>query len=143
MKVKNFSLPIVLTVTTGRLLTNPKNGGNGIEDLYEILNWMTQDNLFTHQLPRASRECKPHLIQRFPELEKYGSVEALAALDTLLVNHDAQEAIEAWLKAMAFIGGKDSYDVPRLPRDRHNQIDPLFELVQMVGPEKVVVVKAP
>ena len=50
---KTFDLGTVLTVTTGRLLTD-------IGNLYEILNFMTGDDLMTHQLPRATEACKNH-----------------------------------------------------------------------------------
>jgi hypothetical protein len=41
---------------------------------------------------------------------------------------------------------KDSYDVPRLPTDLasegHVRRDPLEELAEMIGPEKIIVVQA-
>lgn len=60
---KEFQLADVLGVTTGKLLG--EMGG-----LYEILNWLTNDELFTHQLPRARDECLPWLLHWFPELAK-------------------------------------------------------------------------
>lgn len=47
---KRFHLGDVLSITTGHLLS-PRH----MEGVYEILNHMTGDQLFTHQLPRASR----------------------------------------------------------------------------------------
>ena len=44
-----YDLGTVLSVTTGTLLTK-------IGNVYKILNYMTGDNLFTHQLPRVSKE---------------------------------------------------------------------------------------
>lgn len=144
-ETKPFPLRVVLTVTTGRLLTEPKGDrDNGIGDLYELLNWMTDDELFTHQLPRAANECKPWLLRWFPELERYGSVEALAGLDMLLVNHQGRDAIPAWLDGMAFIGGKPSYDVPRMPADDHERKHPYDELVAMRGTDEgIVIVETP
>ena len=37
-----------------------------VDELYEILDYMTGDSLFTHALPRASRECTPYLKEQFP-----------------------------------------------------------------------------
>jgi hypothetical protein len=60
--VKKFKLGTVLSITTGTLF-------GSIDDVYEILNYMTDDNLFTHALPRASKICKPCLLKQFPQLE--------------------------------------------------------------------------
>jgi len=66
---KKFSLGTILTVTTGRLLTEPKSADdNGIGDLYKLLDHMTNDSNFTHQLGRVLEECKPYLLKWFPEL---------------------------------------------------------------------------
>ena len=37
-----------------------------IDDVYKFLNWMTNDNLFTHALPRAADKCNPYLEKQFP-----------------------------------------------------------------------------
>ena len=39
-----------------------------IDGIYDILNFMTRDNLYTHQLPRVRRECVPHLLRQHPQL---------------------------------------------------------------------------
>lgn len=63
MESKTFPLGTVLSITTGYLLAP-----NGIGGVYEILNFMTGDNLYTHQLPRVGRECAPYLLKQFPAL---------------------------------------------------------------------------
>ncbi len=69
-ETKVFPLRVLLTVTTGRLLTQSRGPrDNGIGDLYELLGWMTNDEPFTHQLPRFADECKPWILQWFPELQ--------------------------------------------------------------------------
>lgn len=47
MNTRNFHLGDILSVTTGCLLS-PRR----MEGVYDILNFMTADNLFTHQLGR-------------------------------------------------------------------------------------------
>ena len=64
MKTKKFHLGDVLSTTTERLVS-PRH----ISGVYDILNFMTGDDLFTHQLPRASEECKPYLLEQFPQLD--------------------------------------------------------------------------
>ena len=40
-----------------------------MDGIYDILNFLTGDNLYTHQLPRAMRECEPWLrAQLAPKL---------------------------------------------------------------------------
>jgi hypothetical protein len=143
-KTKLFPLRVVLTVTTGRLLTEPKGErDNGISDLYELLNWMTGDSLYTHQLPRASKACEPWVLQCFPELAP-ASV-CLDKLDGWLEadRTGGQEGIKMWLAELRLLFPviKDSYDIAPLP-DGWTTIDPLIELESMVGKEKVITVTA-
>lgn len=54
--MREFHIGDILSITTERLVS-PRL----IEGVYDILNYMTGDNLMTHQLPRASRHCAPYL----------------------------------------------------------------------------------
>src|SRR5688572_14476801 len=95
-ETKTFPLRVVLTVTTGRLLTEPKGErDNGISDVYQILGWMTNDEPFTHQLPRFCDECKPWLLRWFPELAAAES--ALQILDCDMQRDGARTGIQLWL----------------------------------------------
>lgn len=60
---RDFDLADALTVTTGRLLSHRHMDG-----LYDILNFLTGDSLFTHQLVKASDWCKPRLVEQHPRL---------------------------------------------------------------------------
>lgn len=138
-ETKTFPLNVLLTVTTNRLLTRPKDGGNGIGDLYEILSWMTNDSPMTHQLPRFAKECKPWLLRWFPEI---GLVN-LDQLDELRARGgEWNNILDQWLKNQlaAIPGLKETYDIPKIPMDDHDTVNPLQELVDMVGEDKVVVV---
>lgn len=136
---KTFSLRTVLTVTTGRLLTVPKDGGNGIGDLYEILGHMTGEPPYTHTLGRFAEECKPWLFRWWPDLALADA--SLKSLDQWLEKERAggDEAIKMWLTElnMLFLGKlQDSYDIPQIPEESHKQINPIEELSTMVGWEK-------
>ena len=138
---KRFPLRVVLTVTTDRLLTERKSErDNGIGDLYEILNWLTGDNLFTHQLPRAGETCKPWLLSLFPELSKAN--DALPLLDQALATRS--DAVEHWLNQIRMIAPelKDAYDVAPVP-DGWTSIDPMIELESRIGKERIITVNAP
>lgn len=64
MTNKQFHLGDILSIITGNLVT-PEGT---IEGVYRILNYMTNDDLFTHALPRAADECRPYLLEQFPQL---------------------------------------------------------------------------
>ena len=79
MLTKQFHLGDVLSITPGRLVS-PRH----MEGVYEILNFMTVDNLFTHQLPRACDECGPYLVEQFPQFSPFEMDAAIAELDSAL-----------------------------------------------------------
>ena len=116
-----FTLGQVLSITTGKLLCE-------IGGVYKILNHMTGDNLFTHQLPRASRECAPHLLTQFPHL---------AAINAESVTADNWAA---WLHDQVLEHGNE-FAVKPLPKDAHEFIDPMSELAEKVHPDKIIVVE--
>ena len=123
--MKSFPLGDILSVTTGCLLS-PRH----IEGVYDILNYMTRDNLFTHQLGRASNECKPWLLRQHPQL-------ADVTGDDITTDN-----FRDWLaKAVARFG--DELPVEPIPRDDHEVKNPIKELVDMVGADRVIVVTEP
>jgi len=59
-----FDIMAVLSVTTERLVSP-----NGMDDMYDILNFMTQDELlYRHQLPRACRMAAWEILKQHPPL---------------------------------------------------------------------------
>lgn len=136
---KSFPLRVVLTVTTGRLLTAPRGPhDNGIGDVYEILNWITNDDLFTHQLPRAGRAAQPWLLECFPELAPVNRL--LPMLDTLL--HSERDPVARWLVLVRETVPelKDEYDIAPMP-EGWTHIDPMIEAETMVDPGKIIKVE--
>jgi hypothetical protein len=115
---KTFDLGTVLSVTTEKLLTN-------IGNLYDILGWMTEDEPFTHQLPRFNEECKPWLLRQYPQL---------SAVDASGVTPDNWGDFLQRHKAL--LG--DSFEVERIPRDDHTRKNALVEAVEMFGKDKVI-----
>lgn len=143
MTTKRFPLRVLLTVTTGRLLTEPKGErDNGISDVYEILGWMTNDEPFTHQLPRFADECRPWLFRWFPMLELANAEHAMACLDVLMGTRGPRDGINEWLATTEKACGLQAeYDVPRIPADDHTAKHPYDELVEIMGSdEKILLV---
>ena len=124
MKTKEFHLGDVLSITTSRLVS-PRH----MDGVYDILNFMTGDDLFTHQLPRASDECKPHLLEQFPQL---------VAVDASGVN--GKNHVQWLAKQVAKYG--EEFEVKPIPKGTHQFKNPIAEAAEVMGgPEKVIVVQ--
>lgn len=121
---KTFPLAAVLSITTGCLFCE-------IGGVYEILNHMTGENLYTHQLPRASRQCAPSLLEQFPRLaaEDVAS-QAEAFAHSLHGATDGFSLVEKWLSEKSAVWGAE-FDVEPLPADAYMPMDPISELMAM------------
>ncbi len=135
---RSFPLRVLLTVTTGRLLTKSKGDrNNGIGDLYELLGYMTDDSPMTHQLGRFAEECKPWLLRWFPELVDYSRI----VEEFFVTFADAPKDKRPFLIEGMILGlGKQDYDVPKIPAADHESKDPYDELVAMRGTDEGIVV---
>jgi len=133
MPKKSFPIAKILNFADGRLLTS-------IDDVYEFANFITDDNLFTHQLPRAMRAIEPALKKQLPFL---ASPEFAKDQEMLTRSLDgapnAKAVIDDWLKDMAGSYGAE-HEVA--PLSEWMQQDPISELIQMLeSSEGIVVVK--
>ena len=149
MSERKFPLRVVLSVTTGRLLTKPRGDhDNGIGDLYEILGFMCEDAPYSHQLGRFSAECKSWLLRWYPDLESPELLFEVGKLIEMLSTpsgRDKSEAlIDGWLSGLVSSWiCRESYMVQQIPRDDHEQKHPYDELVQMSGTtENIILVEA-
>jgi len=113
MSERQFTTGQVLTALTGRLLCS-------VDDLYVVLNFLTGESLYTHQLPRAFLVCAPFVAQQHPEL---------AALDWSGVN---QQTFRAWLDEQEQRFGKTLALAP-IPEGQYEAQHPLSELADMIG----------
>lgn len=128
-----FPLRVVLSATTGRLLTKSKGPhDNGIGDLYKLLSYMTGAELFTHQLPRACDACRPWLLACFPKLESVDE-KLEYALHGLTDPAETETAIEDFLNRLVEEEGlAPHYWILPLPAGAYEHKNPLNELVEMV-----------
>jgi len=122
---RDFHLGDILSITTGRLVSPRHIGG-----VHDILNYMTGDNLFTHQLPRAMRECQGPLLAQHPDL---------AAVETP-EDFGGKEGVDAWLAAQVALFGA-ARPVAVLAAEDHTRMDPLTELQAMRPDCPVIVVR--
>lgn len=119
-----FHIGDILSVTTGKLVSR-----RHIEGVYDILNFMTGDTLYTHQLPRAADECRPFLIEQHP---------ALAEAEARGVD---AETWSGWLDEQATRFG-ETLEVRPLPEHAHEFVDPLSEAAENVHPNRIIIAKA-
>lgn len=119
---KEFPLDEVLTVTTGCLVAR-----RHMDAVYEILNYLTGDNLSTHQLPRAAEHCASALKEQHPDLFD---------LDVPEFNGD-KNVIEWWLIEQEKLFGTHRTLVPISDWRSRN---PIEELCDTIGSDKVYVV---
>lgn len=121
---KEFHIGDIISVITDRLVSP-----NHIDGVYEILNWMTGDNLYTHQLPRAGRECAPALRAQFPELARVEVPQDVRSHATL----------GAWLNTLERQFGATRAVKPLAPGE-HTVIDPITEMNAMRPDVPIIVV---
>lgn len=139
MQTKQFHLGDVLSIITSHLVS-PRY----IRGMYDILNFMTGEYLFRRQIPRAIDECKPHLVEQFPQFTGAEIDSAVAELGNALKaksgEAETKKIIADWLtKQVAKYG--EMFAVKPLPYGAREFKDPIAEAAEIMGePEKVIVV---
>jgi hypothetical protein len=124
MHTKSFHLGDVLSVTTGRLVSPDHIGG-----IYNVLNFMTGDDLMTHQLPRACEECARELLRQHPDL---------AAVE-VPEKFNGEAHVHEWLRQQVCLFG-EFRDVTPLAAGDHTVINPIAELRMMKPGIEIVAV---
>jgi hypothetical protein len=132
MTKKDFPTLAVLSVTSGRLLTQPKDAseGNGINQIYEVLEWMSDDLPFTYQLWQFAEECKPWIYRQHPEI-----IKADEWIENKLIEKCEAEDVKACQTAMLAKFG-ETITLQKIPQGYHdfkNPIDELFEVGEKNG----------
>lgn len=141
--MKTFHISDVLSVTTGRLVSS-----RHMEGVYDILNFLTRDSLYTHQLPRAMRECQPWLRVQFPALmdDSPGMRPMLAIMDkrvraTKQTREDLGKIIAIWVEELrASLKLPEMLPVYEMGTEMHTHIDPIEEARAIVGDKRVITV---
>jgi hypothetical protein len=121
---RTFPLADVLSVTTDRLLSRSHMDG-----LYTLLGYMTGQNLFTHQLVDAADKARPALLEQHPHLANVVPPDGLDQADLM-----------AWLVEAERVYGEE-IEVTPLADWAHR--DPIEDLCDKIGAEKVFVVPVP
>ena len=121
-RTKIFPIDAVMSTVTGILVSE-----DGIGCVYEVLNWMTGESVYTHQIPRISREAVPVMLSLYPDMQ--------AAID------EAEQVNgENWRDWLATWKGRygDNIAVPVMNITEHERIDPISELAEKVSPDRII-----
>lgn len=113
--MRDFDLGDILSITTGYLVSPRHMAG-----VYDILDYMTEDKLFTHQIPRVATLCKGPLLEQHPELAR------------VLVpkwGPEIGEQVFAWLDEQKKIYG-ETLSVE--PLEEYTHLNPIEELIEIV-----------
>lgn len=101
-----------------------------MDRVYAIMNYLTGDNLFTHQLPRAFHACNAWVKQQHPWLNE---------LDETKCNKDTYRA---WLADAELRFGTE-HELEPLPFGQWRSCDPVSELIQLTeNKDNIIVVKS-
>ena len=111
--MKKFHISDILTVITGKMVSI-----RNMEGLYDILNYMTNDNLHAHQVIRVMDECKPYLVKQFPQFNQI-NIEGLNDDNLLSRIEEVEKEYGSY------------FEVERLPEGAHEYINPVAELIIM------------
>ena len=76
-QTRTFDLGTVLTITTDRVLTDD------FSNVYKILSFLTQEDLWTTQIPRAADAAKSYILQKYPQLAGVGEKEKITTKEEL------------------------------------------------------------
>jgi len=120
---RRFHIGDVLSITTGRLVS-PR----GIDGVYDILGYMTDDSPYTTQLGRFAEECLPYLEKQLGEGIKPFSKVPESVKDSL--------SLYKWLHSVTDgMNGDPFLKVSKVGEDDHAVMDPMSELELDHGPE--------
>jgi hypothetical protein len=126
MSTQTFHLGDLLSITTGVLVSPSRMDG-----VYEILQFLVGEPLWTHQLPRARDECATALIRQFPLLA-----------DITVPQLDGAAKYAEWLDEQCEKYGTYFEVSPMDPAD-HTSINPLAEIAMIAPDLPVIVVETP
>jgi hypothetical protein len=116
-----YHLGDLLSITTGALVSP-----DHMQGVYRICDGVTGEQHFTHQLPRAARTLDPYLREQLPWLDEITAPK-----------FSGPDEVWPWLAEMVARYG-EYHEVQPMPSGVYVGRDPLEELAEMVGRERVI-----
>jgi hypothetical protein len=96
-----------------------------MDDVYEVLNFLTGDNLFTHQLPRAGKVCRIPVFKQHPFLKD---------IDVSDINPTN------WEQKLADLKAKHPKEIELEPIANWTHLNPIEEMIDMKGDDSNIIV---
>lgn len=124
-ETKEFPADVVLTIVTGHMICDQ------IGQVYEILNWMTDDEIYTHQIPRVIREVRGEIVKMHPRLAQATPMEGIEG-----------EPFAIWVRNWITKHGYTYIKVPKVSH-LHVRKDPVAELQERFPNANIIVVHPP
>ena len=115
MTVRKFPIEVVLAVTTGRPGVAP------LDQVQELLSYMTGADIFMHQIPRAAEVCRQDLVRQHRWVD---GVEPQRGL--------SRERMLRWVRGYGAEHG-DELPVRVLPGGLYEPMDPIVEFTRRMG----------
>jgi hypothetical protein len=131
---RDFHLGDVLSITDGRLVSP-----TGMSSVQGLCQFMAGSPIFTHSLIRVAPLCEAALLKQHSWLSSPEMTADLGVLTDLLATPDidAERAVVSWLGKMVASWGEmvsvESIEIPA--------VDPVAELVDRLGEDRVIVVE--
>lgn len=119
---KDFPTEAVISAATGMLICP-------IDQVYEVSAYMAGEPVWTHQLPRVSREIGASLRARRPDL--------LATFDE--AKEVTPDNYRDYLARFLDRHGP-TISVSPMSEDQHESIDPVSEMAEMVPPDRIITI---
>ncbi len=118
-QTKEFDLGAILNISTSRLFTN-------MDDVYDVLNYLTGDEIYSHQIPRVMKTAKSYVLSLYPELEGIGVDVAISSFE------DAKAFVDEQKKTF----GEKLPLSPMSKADGYIPMDPIEEAEEMLSGRK-------
>lgn len=112
---RHFTLAQILNITTGIFCSDD------FGDVYDVLNFMTSDDLMTHQLPRAGEKVKPYILNRHPQLKAITQ-------DMLYKKPDVKQIVKRLTQTYG-----NSFGLYPIDDSEYAPKEPMQELMDMLG----------
>ena len=118
-----YNIETILSITHNKLLTD-------LDSVYQILNFMLDDNLFTHQLPRACRFAKKFILAEYSQLDEW------ELFDKQVTPENYKQYIE---KAKSMFG--EELEIHKVASGVWTYKSPMEELKEYFGEENIIEVQ--
>lgn len=124
MTTKQFPLVDVFQFYDGRMF---KTGEDCLHGMMALADYMTNDNVYLHNLGTVAKECRPYLADQFPWM--------VAASQSFAFPQGTQVEITA--AGRAYIAQLEAehgvmLDVAPIPMDDHTVVDPQESLEKLI-----------